>query len=99
MTVAEKNNIARKAMGVACMLIQTQGVNMLSPEDQSRLREAVENFNDFTEDNDPYQNHDFGKIVQDEVDYFWKIDDYGPDYARHGATHRLILTILRADEY
>ena len=99
MTTAERNDVARKAMGVACMLIQTSGVNALPPEEQSSLREAVEKFNDFKKGNDPHGEHDFGKIDQKFVDYFWKIDDYGENYKDHGASHRLVLTIMKADEY
>lgn len=99
MAIAERNDRARKAMGVACMLVQTIGVNMLPPEEQSRLREAVETFNDFNNDNDPWNEHDFGKISQDGVDYFWKIDDFGQYHKDHGATHHLVLSIMRADEY
>lgn len=96
---AEKNDAARKALGVGCEFIQTAGVNALPMEEQSALREKVEKFNDFNEDNDPYGEHDFGKIVQNAVDYFWKIDDYGEDYKANGAQHRLVLTLMQAREY
>ena len=98
MTQAEFNDNMRQALGIGCMLVQTQSVCALSDEDQSRLREAVETFDDFNEDNDPYGEHDFGKIVQDGVNYFWKIDDYGPEYIEY-APRRYILTLMRADEY
>lgn len=97
--IAQRNDNARKAMGVECMLVQTIGVENLPPGAQSRLREAVEKFNDFTQDNDPWTEHDFGKIEQDGVDYFWKIDDYGESWKESGATHRLVLTIMKAEEY
>ena len=96
---AERNDRARKSLGVGCMFLNTMGVGALSDEEQSRLREAVENFDDFNEENDPYNEHDFGKITMDGTNYFWKIDDYGEDYASHGASHRLVLTLMRADEY
>lgn len=99
MTIAERNDRARKALGVGCMLVQTSGVCALPPETQSRLREAVENFNDFNEENDPWGEHDFGVIELDGERFFWKIDDYGENFREHGATHRLVLTIMRADEY
>jgi len=96
---ATTNDNARKSMGLGCMLVQTQGVNALPPEKQSLLREMVEKFNIFTEDNDPYKEHDFGSINLDGVKYFWKIDDYGEDYRANGATRRLVLTIMEAAEY
>lgn len=81
------------------MLVATVGVSTLPPDKQSKLREMVEKFDSFTEANDPYKEHDFGKINLDETDYFWKIDDYGEDFCQHGATRRLVLTLMRADEY
>jgi len=99
MSKAKFNDQIRKALGVGCMFVQTCGVSGLPPEKQSELREKVEMFDTFTEENDPYGEHDFGKIIQDGVDYFWKIDDYGEDYKEHGATHRNILTLMTASEY
>lgn len=96
---AEINDNARKSIGVGCMLIQTEGVNALPQKKQSELREAVENFNTFTQDNDPNGEHDFGSIEKNGEKYFWKFDDYGENYKENGATHRLVLTIMRADEY
>ncbi len=96
---ATTNDNARKSMGLGCMLVQTQGVNALPSDKQSLLREMVEKFDTFNEGNDPYKEHDFGKVVLDGVDYFWKIDDYGTDYRANGANRRLVLTIMRADEY
>jgi len=96
---AQINDNARKSMGIGCMLVQTAGVSNLPSEKQSQLREMVEKFNIFTENNDPYKEHDFGKVTLDNEDYFWKIDDYGEDYKEHGVSRRLVLTIMRTDEY
>lgn len=104
-TLATRNDIARKSLGIGCMLVQTLGVNGLSVEAQSELREAVEKFNSFTEDNDPNGEHDFGSIqlgtegTADYCKYFWKIDDYGDNFRENGATHRLVLTLMEASEY
>jgi hypothetical protein len=96
---AATNDRARRALGLGCMLVQTPGVSSLPQEKQSTLREMVEKFDSFTEDNDPYKEHDFGKMTLDKTDYFWKIDDYGPDFRKEGATRPLVLTLMRADEY
>lgn len=98
-TIAKRYDHARKALGVGCMLVQTSGVSSLPEAEQSMLREAVEAYSEFGKDNDPYGEHDFGKITQNGVDYFWKIDNYGDEYRQHGLTHPLLLTIMRADEY
>lgn len=87
--IARLNDLARRAMGIACMAVATEGVRALSEADQSRLRELVETFDAFTPDNDPYGERDFGAIYQGvdgvwstlrpvdvAVTVFWKIDAY-----------------------
>ena len=66
---------------------------------------AVRDFKDFTPDNDPHGEHDFGAVEHDGVRYFWKIDAYdrsltfaSQDPADPSVTTR-VLTIMRADEY
>lgn len=93
------NDQVRKALGIGCMFVQTAGVSALPDDKQSALREALEKYNTFTPDNDPYGEHDFGKIEQNGDSFFWKIDDYGDQYKENGATHRLVLTLMRSDEY
>ena len=60
--IAELNDLARTAMGIACRLVQTAGINALPLADQSAIREKVETFDAFTPDNDPYGERDFGAI-------------------------------------
>ena len=59
----------------------------------------------FTDDNDPNGEHDFGSIVHQGKQVFWKIDYYAPDM-EHGSEDPAVpaktvrvLTILLADEY
>jgi Protein of unknown function (DUF3768). len=59
----------------------------------------------FTPDNDPYEEHDFGKIEYDEQVIFWKFDYYdldlsmmSPDPSDPAVTAR-VLTVMLADEY
>jgi hypothetical protein len=66
---------------------------------------AVREFSDFTENNDPFGEHDFGIFELDGVTLFWKIDLYdrslawaSPDPADPAVTRR-VLTILLAKEY
>lgn len=70
-----------------------------------RICELVREFNDFSEDNDPYGEHDFGAVEYRGVGYFFKIDYYDLEYkylsrepANEIVTNR-VLTIMRADEY
>lgn len=92
-------------MGVTCSLVQTFGLNALPVEDQSTIREKVELFNDFNKENDPYGEHDFGAIVHNGEEIYWKIDYYDPelkygseDPADPKQTSR-VLTIMLANEY
>ncbi|QCI93214.1 DUF3768 domain-containing protein [Novosphingobium sp. EMRT-2] len=68
--IARLNDLARRAMGIACVVVATEGVRALPEDDQSRLRELVETFDAFTPDNDPYGERDFGAIWQG-VDGVW----------------------------
>ena len=65
--------------------------------------EEVRRFKDFSEDNDPYGEHDFGSFDWGCEKIFWKIDYY--DEALKGwcdplspDCHR-VLTIMLAEEY
>ena len=60
---------------------------------------------DFTEDNDPHGEHDFGSFEMAGEKFFWKIDYFdldlkfhSPDAANPDLTHR-VLTIMLASEY
>ena len=61
---AALNDLARTAMGVACRLVATQGILALPQADQSRLRELVETYDVWGDDNDPYAERDFGVIYK-----------------------------------
>lgn len=87
--IARLNDLARRAMGIACLVVATEGIRALPEADQSRFRELVETFDAFTPDNDPYGERDFGAIYQGvdgvwstlrpvdvAVTVFWKIDAY-----------------------
>ena len=62
--IARLNDLARQAMGVACTVVATVGFRSLSDADQSRVRELIETFDAFTEDNDPHGERDFGCVYQ-----------------------------------
>ena len=62
--IARLNDWARQAMGLACVVVATEGFRALTEEDQSRVRELVKTFDAFTPDNDPYGERDFGAIYQ-----------------------------------
>ena len=87
----------------------TSGIRDLNIGDQFKIWKAVQEFDDFTEGNDPHGEHDFGAVTVQGVDgtyhIFWKIDYYAPDMM-HGsedpadpAKTRRVLTIMLAKEY
>ena len=77
--IAELNDLARTALGVACMIVQTEGIAALSPEDQSRIRERVETFTDFSPANNPHGERDFGAFDHAGERIFWKIPRRQPE--------------------
>lgn len=86
-------------------VLMTSGVSELSLPQQITLMNFVRTFDDFSEDNDPYGEHDFGKIELNGTAYFWKIDYYdmdfeclSPDPSDETVTNR-VLRVMRADEY
>jgi hypothetical protein len=86
-------------------LLTTAAVAELSVDTKARLLLAVQSFSNFTNDNDPRREHDFGAVELEGETYFWKIDYYDLD-SRFGsedpsdpAQTTRVLTIMRADEY
>ena len=90
--IARLNDLARRAMGVACTVVATVGFRPLPESDQSCVRELIETYDAFDDGNDPHGEHDFGTIYQlsdgvwttersrlcdDERErVFWKFDYY-----------------------
>ncbi len=89
-------------------VVVTNGVqSLLSEEGESMepLATVVGNFDDFTEENDPYGEHDFGRFSFLSTDLFWKIDQYNATYdggsedpTDLSITCR-VLTIMLTEEY
>lgn len=83
----------------------TQGVCSLGIGVVTLILKAVSEFADFTPDNDPYGEHDFGTLWVEGHHIYWKIDYYdrdlihgSPDPANPEVTTR-VLTIILASEY
>jgi Protein of unknown function (DUF3768) len=93
--IARLNDMARQAMGIACTAVATVGFRSLPEADQSQVRELIETYDAFDDDNDPHGERDFGTIYQlgdgcwtterprvrdDERErVFWKFDYYDRD--------------------
>jgi Protein of unknown function (DUF3768) len=86
-------------------VMMTCGVDALSPEVKRIVICKVRTFSDFTNDNDPHAEHDFGNFEVACEKMFWKIDYYDENL-EHGSedpsdlfkTTR-VLTIMLAEEY
>ncbi len=83
----------------------TSGVAAHGEEFVEEAMAAVVSYDDFTADNDPYGEHDFGAFDLGGQRLFWKIDYYdtqlehgSPDPSDPSVTRR-VLTILLASEY
>lgn len=86
-------------------VIVTQGIQSLPPNTLSKILPTISNFTNFTEDNDPYEEHDFGTVTIDGHKIFWKIDYYdesyqyaSPDPTDSQLTYR-VMTVMLAEEY
>lgn len=102
--IAELNDRARQTFA-DCRVMITPGLQALGDEMLHTILLAVQQFDTFTPDNDPYEEHDFGKIDIGEHVIFWKFEYYDLDLSMHSpdpsdptVTAR-VLTVLLADEY
>ena len=79
----------------------TPGVQELP--DLFGLLEEVRHFDKWTQDNDPYEEHDFGQIMWGSAKVFWKIDYYDPGLCRWedpvSPRCTRILTVMLSSEY
>lgn len=96
--IAKLNDAFRKSgQGITV----TSGVQAL--EDLMGLIDEIRRFNDFNEDNDPYQEHDFGTVYWYGEKVFWKVDyfDEALRYGRHPLEPecRRVMTVMLASEY
>jgi hypothetical protein len=79
----------------------TNGAAMLP--DVIGLMTAIRAYDEFSEDNDPYLEHDFGSLAWHSEKVFWKIDYYDSQLKCYedplsGGCKR-ILTVMLASEY
>ncbi len=102
--IAQLNDQLRRTFLGGTVLL-TIGVQSLPEETQQALIQAVQSFDCFDEDNDPYGEHDFGMIQLAGQTFYFKIDYYdlnleyrSEDPADPTKTKR-VLTLLLAEEY
>lgn len=104
-TIRRLNDEIRTGQSTDGRTVITSGVQALGTDALTRLHTAITQFDVFTEDNDPYGEHDFGSLDFEGNRIFWKIDYYSKsleggseDPSNPDCTTR-VLTIMLAEEY
>ncbi|WJH38898.1 DUF3768 domain-containing protein [Aliirhizobium terrae] len=73
----------------------------MTEADRAELWRRVQSYDQFDAGNDPYGEHDFGRVNVGGASYYWKIDYFDADLT-HGSPDpitRRVMTIMREDEY
>jgi len=86
-------------------VLMTPGVTGLASQTLAKVLVAIRDFDDFTEDNDPYGTHEFGSVQIAGETVFFKVDaydenmEYGSPNPADPEVTRRVMTILLASEY
>lgn len=104
--IAALNDACRKSRGSIGRHFTTDGVAAIGPAFVDKAVAALAEFDTFNPNNDPYGEHDFGKVIVDGQTLFWKIDyydacdpDLGADDPADPVSTERVLTIMLAEEY
>ncbi len=98
------NDVFRQTF-IGGKVMLTQGIQQMPETDMESIITQVRQFNDFTEENDPHGEHDFGIIRHNKESVYWKIDYYnkamdgGSEDPSDPKLTTRVLTIMRASEY
>jgi hypothetical protein len=86
-------------------VLMTAGVDALPSDVKAMVIRRVATFLDFTPDNDPHGEHDFGSFELTGRKFFWKIDyyddavEFGSEDPSDPSKTTRVLTIMLAEEY
>lgn len=108
--IAALNDAFRQSLGTSATipgrLVATEGIYALGEDQLYRVLALVKQFADFSIENDPHGEHDFGSLEIDGATVFWKIDIYADSACEWGSEHPdtahksyRILTVMLASEY
>jgi len=103
-SIALLNDQARTTL-TNCKLVITKGIDLLGNDALGRILDLVKGFDDFSERNDPFGEHDFGAIEYEGNTVFWKIDYFDLDLMHHSPdpsdphVTKRVLTIMLGEEY
>lgn len=102
--IALQNDNFRKHLSQGTLVL-TQGIRSNTKEDLEAIITKVRTFDNFDENNDPYNEHDFGAFDFKGKKIFWKIDNYdreflylSPDVSNPRLTNK-VMTVMYAEEY
>ena len=102
--IALLNDAFRRTFGGG-KVVMTASVAALPDMVKAAALQRVASFEEFTEDNDPHGEHDFGSFMLVGRKFFWKIDYYD-ERLEHGsedpadpAKTTRVLTLMLASEY
>lgn len=105
-SIAQLNDMLRSTYFTTGRIFLTNGIASLPEAVRGEVLRQVQSFEDFTPDNDPHGEHDFGAIdVAGAGKVLWKIDYYDPSLTRGSddpadpAKTERVLTIMLASEY
>lgn len=92
--------------GIRGQTVITRGVAEIKTRPDDAILILVRTYNEFTEDNDPYGEHDFGAFEYLGRKFFWKIDYFADETCEFGSENPAdpeqtfrVLTIMLAEEY
>ena len=98
------NDTFRKT-GRGGRIMLTQGIQTLGQKAVAAIIANIRAFDQFNDGNDPYNEHDFGKVVHGKETVLFKIDYYdramechSPDPADPAVTTR-VMTVMLGEEY
>jgi hypothetical protein len=86
-------------------VMMTAGVQALGPDVVATVLARMRDFDEFTSDNDPYGEHDFGGFNLEGTQFFFKIDYYdesmthGSEDPSDATKTTRVLTLMLASEY
>ena len=102
--IAKLNDDFRKSF-IGGEVLLSAGIAGMSSEDKVNIVSLVQNFDNFTPDNNPYAENDFGTFDYKGEKILWKIDYYDLNNQYHSENPanpditKRVLTILLSCEY
>jgi hypothetical protein len=102
--IRELNDAFRSTM-TGGRVTMTAGVDALPSDVKAMVIRRVATFSDFTPDNDPHGEHDFGSFEVAGRKFFFKIDyfdvpmEFGSEDPADPSKTTRVLTIMLAEEY